>query len=82
METQEKATVTLDGKSYIVEDLPDGAKYCLSQIQDVQQQVGATRARVDQLMMAEQGFMNALREEIRKFEETPTEGELADKVVS
>ena len=69
MEQQEKATLTFDDKTYVVEDLPQGAQYCLGQIQDLQQQGNAARARVDQLAMAEQGFMTALREEIAKGEE-------------
>lgn len=73
MEQQEKATITLDDKTYIVEDLPQGAQYCLGQIQDLQQQANAARARVDQLTMAEQGFLNALREEIAKGEEEVAE---------
>ena len=75
MEHQEKQTITIDEKSYIVEDLPEGAKYCLAQIQDLQQQGQAARARVDQLSMAEQGFVNALKEEITKAE-APEEAEL------
>jgi hypothetical protein len=73
MEQQEKATITLDEKTYVVEDLPQGAQYCLGQLQDLQQQGNAARARVDQLAMAEQGFMNALREEIAKSEEGDSE---------
>lgn len=75
MEHQEKQTITIDEKSYIVEDLPEGAKYCLAQIKDLQQQGQAARARVDQLSMAEQGFVNALKEEIAKAE-APEEAEL------
>lgn len=75
MEHQEKQTITIDEKSYVVEDLPEGAKYCLAQIQDLQQQGQAARARVDQLSMAEQGFVNALKEEITKAE-APEEAEL------
>jgi len=80
METQEKPTITIDDKNYIVEDLPDGAKYCIAQIQDLQQQTQAARARVDQLEMANRGFVEALKVEINKMENLP-EGELADKVV-
>ena len=80
METQEKPTITIDDKNYIVEDLPDGAKYCIAQIQDLQQQTQAARARVDQLEMANRGFVEALKVEINKME-NPPEGELADKVV-
>ena len=78
MEHQEKQTITIDEKSYVVEDLPEGAKYCLAQIQDLQQQGQAARARVDQLSMAEQGFVNALKEEIAKAEEEPQEAELVN----
>lgn len=80
MEQEQKATVNIDGKDYIIENLSDGARYCIGQIQDLQQQAQAARARVDQLEMANQGFMNALRAEIDKME-NPPEGELADKVV-
>ena len=78
METQEKQTITIDEKSYVVEDLPDGAKYCLQQIQDLQQQMAATRARLDQLGMAERGFVEAMKEEIAKAEEEPQEAELVN----
>ncbi len=82
METQEKQTITIDEKSYVVEDLPDSAKYCLQQIQDLQQQMAATRARLDQLGMAERGFVEAIKQEIQKAEDEPKEGELADKIVN
>jgi FtsZ-binding cell division protein ZapB len=75
MEQQEKATITIDDKNYIIEDLPDGAKYCIRQIQDLQQQSAAARARVDQLEMANQGFMTALRAELDKMENPSPEGE-------
>lgn len=73
METQEKQTITIDEKSYIVDELPDGAKYCLQQIQDLQQQMAATRARLDQLGMAERGFVEAIKQEIAKDEEGEVE---------
>lgn len=73
MENQEKATITLDDKEYVVEDLPQAAQYCLQQVQDLQQQANAARARVDQLAMAEQGFISALREEIAKSEKEAEE---------
>lgn len=73
MENQEKASITLDDKEYVVEDLPQAAQYCLQQVQDLQQQANAARARVDQLAMAEQGFISALREELAKSEEEAEE---------
>lgn len=69
MEQQQKATITLDGKNYIVDDLSDNAKYCLGQLQDIQQQTQVTRAKLDQLSMADRGFLQALRDEIAKSEE-------------
>lgn len=75
MEQQEKATITLDGKNYVVEDLNEQAKYCISQIQDIQQQVGSTRARLDQLSMSEKGFMDLLREAVA---EQPEEAEVVE----
>lgn len=80
METQEKPTITIDDKNYIIDDLSDGARYCIAQIQDLQAQAQAARARVDQLEMSNKGFMTALRQEIDAME-NPPEGELADKVV-
>lgn len=68
METQEKQTITLDGQSYIVEDLNDTAKYCLQQMQDIQQQLNAARARVDQLEMSNKGFLDLLRQEVKEPE--------------
>jgi len=72
VQTQEQPTITLDDKTYIVADLSEGAKYCLQQIQDLQQQSQTARARVDQITMAENGFLNALREEVKKQDEEPT----------
>lgn len=81
MENQEPQTISIDDQEYVVDDLPENAKYCLMQVQDLQQQAQAARARVDQLLMAEQGFVAAMKEEIAKAEDAP-EGELADKVVN
>lgn len=73
MENQEQATITLDDVTYVVDDLPQAAQYCLQQVQDLQQQANVARARVDQLIMAEQGFVAALKEEIAKGEEEAAE---------
>ncbi|AGM46835.1 hypothetical protein BZG00_15605 [Salinivibrio kushneri] len=63
---QAEATVTIDDTVYAVKDLSDEAKYTLQLIEDLRQQMGATRARFDQLSMAEQGFTQKLREEVAK----------------
>jgi hypothetical protein len=78
METQEKPTITLDDKNYIIEDLPETARYCIGQLQDLQQQSQATRARLDQLEMSSRGFTDMLRQEIAKMNEPEVvEGEEA-----
>jgi len=77
MENQEPQTIFIDDQEYVVDDLPENAKYCLMQVQDLQQQAQAARARVDQLLMAEQGFVAAMKEEIAKAE-APEEAELVN----
>lgn len=64
MEQQEKATITLDDKNYVIEDLSEKAQYCINQLQDLQQQINLARGRLDQLAMSEQGFMDLLREAV------------------
>ena len=72
MENQEaQATISIDDKDYVVADLSTGAKYCLQQIEDIRGQLSAARARLDQLAMAESGFITALKEEITKVQEDP-----------
>lgn len=63
-EAQEKAMITLDGVEYVVEDLSDNAKYCLQQLEDIAGQTRQTRARLDQLAMAERGFIEQLKIEV------------------
>lgn len=59
-----KPTVTIDGIQYIIEDLPERVRYCLNQIQDLQNQQNQHRARLDQCEMAVNGFLNTVREEL------------------
>lgn len=63
-DVQEKPTLTFEGNNYVIEDLSDRAKYLVGQLQDLMQQNSATRARLDQLVMAQQGFETSLREEL------------------
>jgi hypothetical protein len=68
-DVQDKATVTLDGVEHIIEDLPDAAKYCLAQIEDINNQTNGVKAKLDQLMMAERGFIAQLKIEVAPKEE-------------
>lgn len=64
----EKPVITLDDKNYVIEDLSDKAKYRVGQLQDLGAQIGAARARLDQLQMANDGFVAALREKLKEEE--------------
>jgi len=70
-EVQDKPTLSFDGKNYVVEDLSDRAKYIVGQLQDLAQQANASRARLDQIEVANQGFQNLLREELSEKPEDP-----------
>ena len=66
--SEEKATVSLDGKDYVIDELPERAKYILGQLQDLEQQGRATRARLDQIEVARGGFTDLLRKELSESE--------------
>lgn len=61
---QEKPTLTFNDKNYVLEDLSDTAKYLVGQLQDLAQQGQATRARLDQIEVAREGFTARLEEEL------------------
>jgi len=66
---QEKPTLTFNDKNYVLEDLSDTAKYLVGQLQDLAQQGQATRARLDQIEVAREGFNARLEEELSKDSE-------------
>ena len=68
-EVQEKPTLVFDNKNYVIEDLSDQAKYFIGQLQDLNQQANATKAKLDQLEVARSGFTELLRKELNKPEE-------------
>lgn len=61
-------TLIFDDKTYVMGDLSEQARYFVNQLQDLDQQGINTRARLDQIEIARQGFENLLREEINKEE--------------
>ena len=77
-EVQEKPTLVLDGENYVIEDLSDRAKYFVGQLQDLQQQTSAQKARLDQIEVARSGFTEMLKDEIANPQEPEgaPEGEL------
>jgi hypothetical protein len=71
-------TISFNDKEYRVDEISEKAKYFISQLQDLQAQAVQTRARLDQIDVASQGFTNLLGAELEN--PTPVGGELADKV--
>lgn len=67
-EVQEKPTLVYNDETYVIEDLSDTAKYIIGQIQDLNNQLSATRGRLDQLEVAKRGFTDMLGEELKKEE--------------
>jgi len=72
---QQKPTLVFDDNNYVIEDLSDKAQYLVGQLQDLAQQANVTRARLDQLEVARNGFTELLREELAQ---TPAEAEVVE----
>jgi|TARA_B100000073_G_C23500231_1_gene479455 hypothetical protein len=70
-EATEKPVLTFNDKNYVIDDLSEQARYCVAQIQDLDQQISQTRARLDQLEVAKKGFTQILKDEVE--EEPPAE---------
>jgi len=75
-DVQEKPTLVFDDNNYVIEDLSDKAQYIVGQLQDLAQQGNATRARLDQIEVARQGFTDMLREELA---DEPAEAEVVEE---
>ena len=72
-ELQQKETVTVGGKNYIVEDLSEESKYIIAQLQDLSQQQANMRARLHQIDMAMQGFEKNLEVSVKETSNQPSE---------
>ena len=77
-EVTEKATLQLNDKNYVIEDLSDQAKYIVAQLQDLKAQEAQTKAKLDQVTVAAEGFKNLLEKQIEEDENPPepVEGEV------
>ena len=65
---EDKRTITLDGKSYLVEDLSDLAKHYVNQINSLQAEGATIQNKLQQCEVARQGFVAMLKEELAKDE--------------
>ena len=72
VETAEKPVLTFDGEDYVIENLSDTAKYFVTQLQDLATQEAQTKARLDQIVVAAEGFKEMLEKQIEE-DENPTE---------
>ena len=77
-EVTDKATLQLNDKNYVIEDLSDQAKYIVAQLQDLKNQEAQTKAKLDQVTVAAEGFKNLLEKQIEEDENPPepVEGEV------
>lgn len=76
MAEQQDNVINIDGKEYNYDELSDNVKYCIAQINDLRGQLDGARARVDQLNMAHDGFINLLKLEMEKANEESGQMEL------
>ena len=76
VQTEEKPTLVFEDNNYVIEDLSEKAQYLVGLLQDLAQQGSATRARLDQIEVARQGFTDMLREELAA---EPAEGEVVEE---
>ena len=79
-EVTDKPTLQLNDKNYIIEDLSDQARYIVAQLQDLKTQEAQTKARLDQVVVAAEGFKEMLEKQIEEDENPdkpePGEGEV------
>ena len=72
--TDQEPVLVLNDKKYIISDLSEEAKYCVVQLQSIQDQINRTRTTLDQLQMASAGFSAKLS----GFVENAAESEESD----
>ena len=74
-EVADKPTLNFEDKNYVIEDMSDQARYIVAQLQDLQTQESQTKAKLDQITVATEGFKNLLRNQIEEDENPPEEVE-------
>ena len=80
-EVTEKATLQLNDKNYVIEDLSDQARYIVAQLQDLKQQEAQTKARLDQVVVAAEGCKTMLENQIAEDENPDKPEEVEGEVV-
>ena len=80
-EVTDKPTLQLNDKNYIIEDLSDQARYLVAQLQDLKTQEVQTKARLDQITVAAEGFKTMLENQIAEDENPDKPEEVEGEVV-
>ena len=77
MTTENKETISIDDKNYIVEDMTAEQQYCIAQLRDLNAKQGNLQFQMDQLMAAKSAFNSTLTNSV-KAEETSEDTEGAE----
>ena len=75
MTTENKETISIDDKNYIVEDMTDQQQYCISQLRDLNTKQRNIQFQLDQLNAASSAFNLTLTNSVKEEEKSKdTEG--------
>ena len=66
MTIENKETIEVEDKKYIVEDLTDKQKYWITQIKDCRNKANVLRMQTDQMDMAIKAFTNNLIDDLKE----------------
>ena len=75
MTTENKETISIDDKNYVVEDMTVQQQYCIAQLRDLNTKQGNLQFQLDQLMAAKSAFNSTLTNSVKAEEKSEdTEG--------
>jgi len=77
MTTENKETISIDDKNYVVEDMTAEQQYCIAQLRDLNTKQGNLQFQIDQLLAAKSAFNATLTNSV-KAEETSEDTEGAE----
>lgn len=66
MQTENKETITIDDKNYIVEDLNEKQRYLVAQIKECKQKANMFHMQGEQMDMASKSYTTALVEDLKE----------------
>ena len=58
---QKPATITLDDKKYVIDEMKDDAKAIMAHIQDLNRKIQTTRFNLEQLQFGQAAFIQSLK---------------------